>query len=486
MTKGLVRSGPDLFSVKSAKHRAEKLLMPQKDFKKNILCIGAGYVGGPTMTIIANKCSDYKITVVDISEERIAAWNSNELPIFEPGLKDRLLKVRGKNLFFSTDIDTSIDQADIIFVSVNTPIKKFGEGAGKAVDLQFIEKTARRIKENSKSNKIIVEKSTLPVRAAATLETILHSGNEKVRFEILSNPEFMAEGTAVTDMEFPDRVLIGSKETPAGLAARQELIDLYLHWVPKENLITTNLWSSELSKLVSNGFLAQRISSINSIAAICEVTEADVTEVSKAVGKDSRIGPKFLNAGPGFGGSCFRKDILNLVYLCEHYQLNEVASFWEQVVSLNDYQIERYVRRILQAMFNTLAGKKLAVFGFAFKPNTGDTRDSPAIYICKRLLEEKAYLRITDPQALNNAQNDLQDLENLEFTEDPYKAAEGVHGIALITDWEEYCKLDYQKIFDKMEKPAFIFDGRNQLNRLELFDIGFNVYSVGKAPLTHF
>jgi len=287
-------------------------------------------------------------------------------------------------------------------------------------------------------------------------------------------------------MEFPDRVLIGSKDTPAGLAARQELIDLYLHWVPTENLITTNLWSSELSKLVSNGFLAQRISSINSIAALCEVTEADVTEVSKAVGKDSRIGPKFLNAGPGFGGSCFRKDILNLVYLCEHYQLNEVASFWEQVVSLNDYQMEHYVRRILQAMFNTLAGKKLAVFGFAFKPNTGDTRDSPAIYICKRLLEEKAYLRITDPQALKNARNDLQDLENLEFEEDPYKAAEGVHGIALITDWAEYSKLDFQEIFDKMEKPAFIFDGRNQLNRLALFDIGFNVYSVGKAPLTHF
>ena len=269
MSKGLVRSGPDLFSVKSAKHRAEKSLMPQKNFKKNILCIGAGYVGGPTMTIIANKCSDYKITVVDISEERITAWNSNELPIFEPGLKDRLLKVRGKNLFFSNDIDTSIDQADIIFVCVNTPIKKFGEGAGKAVDLQFIEQTARRIKENSKSNKIIVEKSTLPVRAAVTLENILHSGNEKVRFEILSNPEFMAEGTAVRDMEFPDRVLIGSKDTPAGLAARQELVDLYLHWVPKENLITTNLWSSELSKLVSNGFLAQRISSINSIATIC-------------------------------------------------------------------------------------------------------------------------------------------------------------------------------------------------------------------------
>ena len=460
--------------------------MTQSNFKKNILCIGAGYVGGPTMTVIANKCPEYKVTIVDISKERIAAWNSDRLPIFEPGLEERVLKVRGKNLFFSTDIDTCINQADIIFVSVNTPTKNFGEGAGKAVDLQFIEQTARRIKENSSSNKIVVEKSTLPVRAAETLDTILHSGNNKIQFEILSNPEFMAEGTGIRDMEFPDRVLIGSKDTPTGLAARQELIDLYSHWVPEKNLITTNLWSSELSKLVSNAFLAQRISSINSIAAICEATEADVTEVSNAVGRDSRIGAKFLNAGPGFGGSCFRKDILNLVYLSEYYQLNEVASFWEQVVSLNDYQMERYVKRILQAMFNTLVDKKLAVLGFAFKPDTGDTRDAPAIYICKRLLEEKAYLRITDPHALENARKDLQGIDNdVEYIIDPYKAAEGVHGIALITDWAEYSQLDYQTIFDKMEKPAFIFDGRNHLNHRELFDIGFNVYAVGKAPLTH-
>lgn len=460
--------------------------MTQSNFKKNILCIGAGYVGGPTMTVIANKCPEYKVTIVDISKERIAAWNSDRLPIFEPGLEERVLKVRGKNLFFSTDIDTCINQADIIFVSVNTPTKNFGEGAGKAVDLQFIEQTARRIKENSSSNKIVVEKSTLPVRAAETLDTILHSGNNKIQFEILSNPEFMAEGTGIRDMEFPDRVLIGSKDTPTGLAARQELIDLYSHWVPEKNLITTNLWSSELSKLVSNAFLAQRISSINSIAAICEATEADVTEVSNAVGRDSRIGAKFLNAGPGFGGSCFRKDILNLVYLSEYYQLNEVASFWEQVVSLNDYQMERYVKRILQAMFNTLVDKKLAVLGFAFKPDTGDTRDAPAIYICKRLLEEKACLRITDPHALENARNDLQGIDNnVEYIIDPYKAAEGVHGIALITDWAEYSQLDYQTIFDKMEKPAFIFDGRNHLNHRELFDIGFNVYAVGKAPLTH-
>ena len=439
------------------------------------------------MTVIANKCPEYKVTVVDISQERIDAWNSDQLPLFEPGLFDRVLKVRGKNLFFSTDIDTAIDKADIIFVSVNTPTKNFGEGAGKAVDLQFIEKTARRIKDNARSNKIVVEKSTLPVRAAETLAKILHSGSNSVEFEILSNPEFMAEGTGIRDMEFPDRILIGSRETSSGLAARQELVDLYRHWVPEENLITTNLWSSELSKLVSNAFLAQRISSINSIAAICEVTEADVTEVSKAVGRDSRIGAKFLNAGPGFGGSCFRKDILNLVYLCEHYQLNEIAAFWEQVVTLNDYQMERFVKRILQAMFNTLVGKKIAVFGFAFKPDTGDTRDSPAIYICKRLLEEKACLRISDPHALDNARKDLDGIDaGVEYLEDPYKAAEGVHGLALVTEWAEYSKLDYKKIFDKMEKPAFIFDGRNHLDHKALFDIGFNVYSVGKVSLTHF
>ena len=438
------------------------------------------------MTIIANKCPNYKVTVVDISQERIDAWNSDNLPIFEPGLLERVQKARGKNLFFSTEIDRCIDEADIIFVAVNTPTKMFGEGAGKAVDLQFIEQTARRIKENAKSNKIVVEKSTIPVRAAETMANILHSGNSSVQFEILSNPEFMAEGTGIRDMEAPDRILIGSKDTPSGLAARDVLMEIYLHWVPKERLVTTNLWSSELSKLVSNAFLAQRISSINTIASICEATEADVTEVSRAIGMDSRIGPKFLNAGPGFGGSCFRKDILNLVYLCEFYQLNEIASFWEQVVSLNDYQMDRFVKRILQAMFNTLAGKKLAIFGFAFKPDTGDTRDAPAISICKRLLEEKAYLNITDPHALKNARKDLQGFEKeLDFIEDPYQAVEGVHGIALITEWSLYKELDYQKIFDKMEKPAFIFDGRNLLDHQALYEIGFNVYPIGKPALNH-
>ena len=460
--------------------------MNKDQFIKKIVCIGAGYVGGPTMAVIANKCPDYKVTVVDISRKRIEAWNSSQLPIYEPGLRDRVEKARGKNLFFSTDIDAEIAAADIIFVSVNTPIKTFGEGAGKAVDLQFIEQTAQRIKKNSSSPKIVIEKSTLPVRSADTLDTILHSGKNSVRFEILSNPEFMAEGTAIRDMEEPDRVLIGSHETPSGHAARDELVKIYSRWVPEQKIITTNLWSSELSKLVANAFLAQRISSINSISALCEATEADVTEVARAVGCDSRIGEKFLNAGIGFGGSCFRKDILNLVYLCEYYKLDDIAQFWQAVILINDNQMDRFVSRILKTMFRTLVDKKIAVFGFAFKPDTGDTRNAPAIYICKRLLEEKAHLSITDPHALPNAKKDLDGIdEGVKYIEDPYEAAKGAHALVLLTEWSEYCDLDFQKIYDNMKKPAFIFDGRNHLNHRKLFEIGFNVYPVGKPSLTH-
>ena len=455
-------------------------------FVKNIVCIGAGYVGGPTMAVIANKCPDYKVTVVDISEERIDAWNSEQLPIYEPFLRDRVNKARGKNLFFSTDIDRNIAEADIIFVSVHTPTKTFGEGAGKASDLTYIEQTARRIKKNSTSSKIVVEKSTLPVRAAETMAAILHAGENSVKFEILSNPEFMAEGTAIRDMEDPDRVLIGSHDTESGNAARDELLKIYLKWVPREKIITTKLWSSELSKLVANAFLAQRISSINSIAALCEATEAEVLEVADAVGRDSRIGHKFLQAGVGFGGSCFRKDILNLVYLCEYYKLDDVAKFWNSVLEINDNQMDRFVNRILEAMFRTLVDKKIAIFGFAFKPDTGDTRDSPAIYICKRLLEERAWLKVTDPHAILNAQKDLEGInDRVEFYEDPYDAAKDAHGLALLTQWAEYQKLDYQKIFDSMSKPAFIFDGRNHLDHQKLFEIGFNVYPVGKPALTH-
>ena len=460
--------------------------MSEKDnFSKKIVCVGAGYVGGPTMVVIANNCPNYKVTVVDISEERINAWNSNKLPIYEPGLKERVDKVRGQNLFFSTDIDENLAEADIIFVSVNTPTKNFGQGAGKASDLQFIEQTARRIKKNSTSPKIIVEKSTLPVRAAETMASILHSGDNSVRFEILSNPEFMAEGTAIRDMEEPDRILIGSHDTVSGNAARDELLKIYLKWVPRDKFITTNLWSSELSKLVANAFLAQRISSINSISALCEVTEADVSEVANAVGRDSRIGSKFLEAGVGFGGSCFRKDLLNLVYLCEHYKLDDVAKFWNSVVEINDNQMDRFVNCILKTMFRTLVDKKIAIFGFAFKPDTGDTRDAPAIYICKRLLEERARLSITDPHAISNAKKDLAGIdEGVEFIENPYEAARGAHGLAVITEWSEYRSLDYQKIFDSMAKPSFIFDGRNHLDHQRLFEIGFNVYAIGRPPLT--
>ena len=394
---------------------------------------------------------------------------------------------RGRNLFFNTDIENGIKEADIIFVSVNTPTKKYGAGAGMAADLQYWEKTARQILECSESPKIIVEKSTLPVKTALAMERILTSIDNGIHFEVLSNPEFLAEGTAVRDLENPDRVLIGSSQTEEGLKARDELIEIYENWVPKERIITTNVWSSELSKLVANAFLAQRISSINAISELCEKTDADITEVSKAVGLDSRIGSKFLNASVGFGGSCFQKDILNLVYLCRHYGLDQVADYWEGVVKINDYQKDRFVLNMLKAMFNTLAGKKVCLFGFAFKANTGDTRESPAITVSRKLIEEKAELRITDPEALNNARNDLKDIKGkISFIEDPYEAASGSHAIAIMTEWDLYNDLDYKKIFHSMNKPAFIFDGRNIADHNKLFEIGFNVYGIGKPPLTHF
>jgi len=461
--------------------------MSDGKFAKKILCIGSGHVGGPTMTVIADKCPDFKVTVVDISAPRIAAWNSGELPIFEPGLKERVERVRGKNLFFSTEIDREIDAADIIFVSVNTPTKTYGQGAGKAADLRYIEQTARRIKKIARSPKIVVEKSTVPVRASEAIERILHFGADSVQFEILSNPEFLAEGTAIRDMENPDRVLIGAMDTPSGKQALQELMDIYLRWVPREKVITTNLWSSELSKLVANAFLAQRISSINSIASLCECTGADITEVSNAVGRDRRIGSRFMQAGAGFGGSCFRKDLASLVYLCEHYGLQDIAQYWQQVNTINDYQMKWFVDRIAKAMFNTLVDKKIAIFGFAFKPDTGDTRDAPAFYICKRLLEEKASLCITDPHALPNARNDLHEFAGqVDFEPDPYKAAEKAHAIVLITEWDVFTTLDYRRIYETMQKPAFLFDGRNHLNHQALFQTGYNVYPVGKPSLNHF
>jgi len=457
-----------------------------KNATRSICCIGAGYVGGPTMAMIAKNNLNVEVTVVDINQERIDAWNSETLPIYEPGLDEVVKEARGRNLFFSTDVEKGIAEANIIFVSVNTPTKTFGQGAGYAADLQYWEKCARQILEVSTSDKIVVEKSTLPVRTADAMERILESGKNGVRFDVLSNPEFLAEGTAIADLEDPDRVLIGGHPTPEGQKAVQALVDVYAAWVKKENIITTNLWSSELSKLTANAFLAQRVSSINSISALCEATEADVGEVAYAIGKDSRIGSKFLKASVGFGGSCFKKDILNLVYLCKTYGLDEVAEYWHQVVKMNDYQERRFVARMIKEMFNTIAGKRIALLGFAFKADTGDTRESPAILIARELLAENAEVIITDPQALEHARTDLADvIDRVTFEPDPYKAAKSAHAVALLTEWKEYQTLDYKKIFDSMEQPAFLFDGRNHLDHQALYDIGFNVYSIGKAALKH-
>jgi UDPglucose 6-dehydrogenase len=453
----------------------------------NILCIGAGHVGGPTMAVIAKHCPQYRVVAVDINHEKIAAWQSDRLPIYEPGLKEIVLSARGRNLFFSTEIERHIAEADIIFVSVNTPTKTFGRGAGKAADLQWWEKTARQILEASTSPKIVVEKSTLPVRTSEAMERILNSNDKGLFFDVISNPEFLAEGTAIRDMEDPDRVLIGGRETPSGQRAVQAIVDIYAQWVPRQRIITTNLWSSELSKLAANAFLAQRISSINAIANLCEKTGADVAEVAHAIGTDRRIGPNFLRASVGFGGSCFKKDILNLVYLSEYYGLHEVAAYWEQVVAMNEYQKNHFVAKMIDAMFNTVAGKRIALFGAAFKANTSDTRNSPALAVCRALLEERAQIVITDPYALDNARDALgQDATKVVFEPDPYAAAHGAHAIALLTEWQQFAELDYQVIFEAMAQPAFIFDGRNILDHRVLYDAGFNVYAIGKPPLTHF
>jgi UDPglucose 6-dehydrogenase len=453
---------------------------------KNILCIGAGYVGGPTMAMIAAKCPDIKVTVVDINPDRIAAWQSDQLPIYEPGLKEVVTSSLGRNLFFSTDVPAGIRDADMIFVSVNTPTKTFGHGAGMAADLQYWEKTARQILEHATSDTIVVEKSTLPVRTAAALARILHSTDSGHRFEILSNPEFLAEGTAVRDLQNPDRVLIGGRPTPSGQAAVQKLVDVYANWVPRDRILTTNVWSSELSKLAANAFLAQRVSSINSLSALCEATEADITEVARAIGKDSRIGSRFLYASVGFGGSCFKKDILNLVYLCQTYGLQQVADYWRGVVEINDYQQDRFVEQMIRRMFNTLSGKRIAVLGFAFKADTGDTRESPAIRICRKLMEERADVVVTDPEALENARRDLEDLgDAISYEPDPYKAVAGADAIAVMTEWKLYEELDYTRVLNSMRKPAFVFDGRNRLDHEALHALGFNVFPIGKPALKH-
>jgi UDPglucose 6-dehydrogenase len=451
-----------------------------------ICCIGAGYVGGPTMAMIALKAPDITVRVVDMNPARIAAWESGKLPIYEPGLDEVVRQTRGRNLFFSTDVRGAIAEADIIFVAVNTPTKTYGVGAGRAADLRFIESVARTIAETATGSKIIVEKSTIPVKTAETIKDILAANSRGCKFEVLSNPEFLAEGTAVADLLAPDRVLIGGEHTPGGEAAARTLAEVYARWVPRERIIVTNLWSSELSKLVANAFLAQRISSINSISALCEATGADVDEVAHAIGLDTRIGPKFLKASVGFGGSCFQKDILNLVYLCEHFGLPEVAAYWESVVRMNDWQKQRFAAKIVRALYNSAADKTVAVLGFAFKKDTNDTRESAAIAVCRALLAEQAKVVVYDPKVpadeiLRDVLGAGGDNPRLTVASTPYEAAAGAHALAITTEWDEFRKLDFARIYSLMAKPASFFDGRNITDLDKLKAIGFRVYGIGRA-----
>lgn len=450
-----------------------------------ICCIGAGYVGGPTMAMIALKAPDIEVNVVDMNAARIAAWNSDTLPVYEPGLDEVVKQCRGKNLHFTTDVHGGIQKADIIFVAVNTPTKTYGVGAGRAADLRFIESVARTIAEVATTSKIIVEKSTIPVKTAEAIKAILAANTRGIKFSVLSNPEFLAEGTAVADLINPDRVLIGGEQTPDGQAALKALVDVYAHWVPRERIITTNLWSSELSKLVANAFLAQRISSINSISALCEATGADVDEVANAIGKDSRIGSKFLKASVGFGGSCFQKDILNLVYLCQHFGLPEVASYWEFVVKMNDYQKHRFAAKIVSTLFNTVADKKIAVLGFAFKKDTNDTRESAAINVCRDLLNEQANVVVYDPKVpaaeiISDTLGKGVTNPRLSVAKSAVEACQGAHAIAIVTEWDEFKKLDYEKIYAGMMRPAFIFDGRNIVELAKLRALGFTAFGIGR------
>jgi len=437
------------------------------------------------MAMIALKAPKIEVRVVDMNAARIAAWNSATLPIYEPGLDEVVKKRRGKNLHFSTDVRGAIQAADIIFVAVNTPTKTYGVGAGHAADLRFIESVARTIAEHANGPKIIVEKSTIPVKTAETIKDILAANSRGHQFQVLSNPEFLAEGTAIADLQMPDRVLIGGERTPGGEAAVQALVDVYAHWVPRDRIITTNLWSSELSKLVANAFLAQRISSINSISALCEATGADVDEVANAIGRDSRIGPKFLKASVGFGGSCFQKDILNLAYLCQSFGLPEVGAYWKSIVLMNDWQKHRFAARIVRSLFNSVADKKIAVLGFAFKKDTNDTRESAAIAVCRDLLDEQAHVVVYDPQVpANEIRSDVLGKGNenprLVVAKSAYAAAEGAHALAVLTEWDEFKQLDYAKIFAAMNKPAFVFDGRNILDLAKLTALGFRAHGIGK------
>ena len=454
----------------------------------NVLCIGAGYVGGPTMAVIADQCPHARVTVVDVNDARIAAWNSDALPIFEPGLDEVVKRARGRNLFFSTDIECGIREADIIFVSVNTPTKTFGEGAGRAADLQYWEKTARQILAHAEPRQD--RGGEVHAARAHGRGDGPHPQQQRARPALRGGVEPRVprrrDGHRGPRAARPRA---GRLARDAGRAsrARQAVADLYATWVPRERIIESNVWSAELSKLTANAFLAQRISSINSISALCEVTEADVDEVAYAIGTDSRIGPRFLKASVGFGGSCFHKDILNLVYIAESYGLHEVARYWESVVRMNDWQESRFVRRMLASMFNTVAGKRIALFGFAFKANTGDTRESAALAVTRQLMAERAHVVITDPKALDNARIDTPGSRRPRSSSSriPTRRPRGAHAIAVMTEWDLYRTLDYERILASMERPAFVFDGRNILDHQRLFDLGFNVFPIGKTPLRH-
>lgn len=456
-----------------------------------IACIGAGYVGGPTMAVIAEQCPDIAVVVVDMDAARIAAWNSVSLPVYEPGLAEIVEACRGRNLFFATDFEAAVVDADIIFIAVNTPTKTYGLGAGAAADVSYLESCSRMIARYARGHKVVVEKSTVPVRAAESIRRILQATQQPgvSSFTVLSNPEFLAEGTAIRDLRKPDRVLIGGPSTPEGDVAVQGLVQVYARWVDRSKILTTNTWSSELSKLTANAFLAQRVSSINSISAICEATGADVGEVARAIGMDSRIGDKFLKASVGFGGSCFQKDILNLVYLAESFHLPEVASYWRAVVDMNEYQKRRFVHRVVHDLFGSVRGKRIAVLGFAFKKDTGDTRESPAITVCRWLLEERAHLAIYDPKV--TASRIMLDMErtpdtpqsDIEVCGNAYDACVAASALLILTEWDEFSSLDYARIFETMLKPAFLFDGRKIVDIHQMRQIGFDAFAIGHGEL---
>ncbi|GAO16388.1 uncharacterized protein UV8b_00253 [Ustilaginoidea virens] len=440
-----------------------------------ICCVGAGYVGGPTAAVIAFENPTIKVTVVDRDRVRIRRWNSRHPPIYEPGLHDivrvardgtrdftfpnqdaseseappgqTLVASRPANLFFTTDVAKSIAEADVVLVAVNTPTKERGVGAGSATDMTAFEAVTAVVAEHAREGAIIVEKSTVPCRTAQLVADTLSMHRPGVHFEILSNPEFLAAGTAVNDLLYPDRILIGSAPTPSGKRAAEALVDVYAAWVPRERILTTNVWSSELAKLVANSMLAQRISSINSISAVCEQTGADVDEVARAVGVDPRIGNKFLMAGIGFGGSCFKKDVLNLVYLADTIGLPEVGEYWRQVVKMNDYARDRFTNRVIKCLNNTLVGKKVAILGYAFKKNTSDTREAPALEMIRTLLEEcPREIAVFDPccnplvikEEIKVLLGPLDSGNNISVYGNAYDACHGAKAVVIATEFDEF------------------------------------------------